>query len=219
VQQVSDMHDAVTFAKTLKPRIDDTKICVWGIGHSGGMGIMATALDPRVAAAIIVMPFTSGSNDKAIFPMERVWAERENQSGETEYQKIWPDSKAEALSDPPTTLLNGLDAWEFIDAARDMTKKARGEGMPNQLSLQSFYHIGSVDPMNFIHLIAPRPLLYLAAETDTLTGPVEWHREVFARAGKPSEFVLLKDHHLATYVGETFETNVAKQIDFLKRHL
>ena len=91
--------------------------------------------------------------------------------------------------------------------------------MPNELSLQSFYHIARVDPRNFIRLIAPRPLLYIAAELDKLTGPVALHKEVFGLAGEPKEFVELRNHHLATYFGETFKENVGRQIEFLKTWL
>lgn len=46
--------------------------------------------------------------------------------------------------------------------------------------------------------IAPRYLLYLAAEEDPLTAPQHEHRYVF-------------NHHLATYYGEPFEAGVAAE--------
>lgn len=56
MQQVEDNHDAVSFAQSLAPTIDPKKIAIWGIGHGGGMSIIAAALDPRIAAALIIMP-------------------------------------------------------------------------------------------------------------------------------------------------------------------
>lgn len=91
--------------------------------------------------------------------------------------------------------------------------------MPNELSLQSFYHISEIDPGNSIERIAPLALLYLAATEDPVTGPIEEHKKVFQRAGEPKEFVTLNDVHIANYFGKSFEANVAAQIDFLKRHL
>ena len=86
MKQVEDLHDAVTYAQILSPAIDPNRTGVWGIGHSGGMSMIAAALDPRVKAAVIVMPWTSGSADSKFFPMERVWANRTAQR--TEHVKI-----------------------------------------------------------------------------------------------------------------------------------
>jgi hypothetical protein len=85
--------------------------------------------------------------------------------------------------------------------------------------LQSFYHISNVEPSQYVHKISPRALLYLAAVEDALTGPLEHHKKVFEKAGQPKEFVVLRNHHISNYFGESFEENVGLQIDFLKRHL
>jgi uncharacterized protein len=181
------------------------------------MSMVAAALDPRIAAAIIVMPFTSGANDVQFFPMDKVWANRAAQK--TEYIPIWPSTLEQAEDKLATTLLSGHDAWDFIAKARDVTLKQRNEPMPNQLSLQSFYHISRIDPKEYISRISPRPLLYIAAEVDKLTGPIAMHKAIFETAKEPKEFVELKNHHLATYFGDTFKVNVAKQVDFMKRHV
>jgi hypothetical protein len=59
----------------------------------------------------------------------------------------------------------------------------------------------------------------LVAVEDALTGPLENHKTVFEKAGQPKEFVVLKNHHISNYSGESFKENVGLQIDFLKRHL
>lgn len=97
--------------------------------------------------------------------------------------------------------------------------ETRREPMPNQLLPQSFYHISRIDPLKYIHLIAPRPLLYIAAEVDKLTGPLGMHQEIFEMPGEPKVVLVLENHHLATYSGETFKVNVGKQVDFLREWL
>lgn len=213
------MHDAVTFARTvLKNRVNGNKIAVWGIGHSGGLAMIAAALDPRIAAALILMPFTSGINESQVFPMDKVWENRTARNG-SRYVPVWPSTGEEGTQAQPRTLLSGSDAWDFIKACREMTMRVRGVPMPSEMSLQSFYHISRIEPRVYLPMIAPRPLLYITAEVDKLTGPIARHREIFETAGEPKEFVTLKDHHLATYVGETFAVNVGKQVDFLRTHL
>jgi len=59
----------------------------------------------------------------------------------------------------------------------------------------------------------------LAAAEDALIGHLGNHKKVFEEARQPKEFIVLKNHHLANYFGESFEENVASQIDFLKRLL
>ena len=58
-----------------------------------------------------------------------------------------------------------------------------------------------------------------AAQEDPLTGPLEAHKEVFAKAGKNAEFKVLTPHHLATYFDDAFERSIGVQIEFLTRTL
>ena len=87
------------------------------------------------------------------------------------------------------------------------------------ISLQSFYHISNIEPRDYITKISPRPLLYLAADVDPLTGPIENHKLIFDKAGEPKEFATLYPDHIATYFGEAFEKSVARQIEFLNKTL
>ncbi|CAD6553481.1 hypothetical protein LMG28140_05297 [Paraburkholderia metrosideri] len=81
MQQAADYHDAITAAMNL-PGVDRNKICLWGIGHSGGAAMIAGADEPRVAAIVLNMPFQSGAYDAANFPpglLQQVWKDREAQ--------------------------------------------------------------------------------------------------------------------------------------------
>ena len=196
---------------------------------------MIAANDPRLSAVVLVMPFTSGARDAKAFPkgiLESAWADREatakawdelgnpgtDTRPEIKYVTLWAESKENALGSGPQNFLTGIDAYNFITEARQRSDKA-GTPSINKLSLQSFYYISNIEPANYIHKISPCPLLYLAATTDVLTGPIEDHKEVFGRAGEPKEFVTLNNHHIANYFGDSFEENVSKQVEFLKKYL
>lgn len=135
--------------------------------------------DPFIKAVVLVMPFTSGAYDAKNYPrriIERVWAEREarllgKQDGET-YLSVWDGSKEDALGDRGQTLLHGEVAYDFISGAKAMSDAA-GTPWENKKTLQSFYHIAKVEPRDHIDKISPRPLLYLAATTDAISGPFE----------------------------------------------
>lgn len=224
VKQAEDMHDAVLFARSL-PEIDGGRIAVWGIGHSSGACMIVAGDDPYVKAVILMMPFFSGGLDAGNYPdgMEaRIRAERErlvsDPAAKAEYIQVWDNSAAEAASGRGQILLHGPEAWGFVSGAKKLSDVA---GMPweNKMTLMSLYDIAKVEPRDHIWKIAPRPLLYLAASVDALSGPVEKQRMVSERAGEPKAFVELKEHHLANYEGELFEENGRMQLEFLGTHL
>jgi uncharacterized protein len=224
-QQAEDYHDAVTAAMAL-PGVDPDRIGIWGIGHSGGAAMMSAGDDPRVKVAVLHMPFVSGALDASNFPagtLARAWRDREETAASpgraTTYVTLWPDSLENARGEAgERTFLTGEDAWNFISGGLKRSEPA-GTPWENKITLQSFYHLARAEPRDFIGRISPRPLLYLAAETDLISGPLELHKEVFGRTGENAEFKVLRPHHLATYFGEPFEENIAVQLEFLRRKL
>jgi len=171
------------------------------------------------------MPFTSGTRDSTNWPvgiMERVYAERERLSKEPdtkpEYLQAWDSSDAEAEGERGDILIHGPIPWKFANGARQLSSKA-GTPWENRLALQSLYHIAKVEPQDHIHKISPRPMLYLAATIDPLSGPLEAQKVVFQRAKEPKQFVQLQSDHLANYNAPEFDINVQAQIDFLKKNL
>jgi uncharacterized protein len=225
LQQAEDYHDAVTAAMSL-PGVEPARVAIWGVGHSGGATMIAAASETRVKALILNMPFQSGSLDAKAFPpglLHKVWADREKQtsSGDPEptYVMLWPESLANARGEEgEPTFLTGEVVWNFISGA---IKRSQAAGTPweNKLTLQSFYHLSRIEPRLWIPMIAPEKLLYVAAEQDPITGPLEVHRAVFATAQPGAEFVVVKPDHLGTYFGEAFDDALKVQVDFLKRKL
>ena len=191
---------------------------------------MIAGNDPRLSAVVLVMPFTSGAADAAAFPkdiLDEAWKDRaatakywmeKGRQLPTTYVQLWNSSLDEAEGNGKQPFLAGPVPYNFITKARKRSDKA-GTPSDNLISLQSFYHISNVEPRHYVAKISPRSLLYLAAEVDPLTGPIENHKQIFAEAGEPKEFATLYPDHIATYFGNAFEASVAKQIEFLKRAL
>ncbi len=75
-------------------------------------------------------------------------------------------------------MLSGQPAFDFISGALARSQAAKTPWQ-NQLSLQSIYHLAAAEPRDHYRCIAPRHVLYLAAETDPLTAPPAQHRAVF----------------------------------------
>lgn len=98
LQQAEDYIDAVSYVRSL-PGVDPNRVAIWGIGHSGGASLIATANDPRLKAVLAVMPCTSGKLDAAAFPpgtLEKAFSDREtktqNDSSVPTYVQLWPAS-------------------------------------------------------------------------------------------------------------------------------
>jgi hypothetical protein len=108
--------------------------------------------------------------------------------------------------------------WNFISGAvaRSAAAKTPWE---SEFALQSFYHLSSIEPRLHVPRIASEKLLYIAAESDPVTGTLAEQRAVFETAKQGGEFAIVKPDHLATYFGQPFEEANAVQIDFLKRKL
>ncbi|KAH8901565.1 alpha/beta-hydrolase [Thozetella sp. PMI_491] len=224
MQQAEDYHDAVLFVRSLS-EIDSARIAIWGIGHSGGASMIAAGDDPYIKAVILLMPFISGSWDSTNWPagiMERVYAERERLTkepdAEPEYIQAWDSSDAEAAGERGDIIIHGEVPWGFARGGRELSDKA-GTLWQNRLGLQSLYHIAKVEPRHYIDKISPRPMLYLAATIDPLSGPLEAQKAAFSNAKEPKQFVELQSDHLSNYNSPLFDVNVQAQIDFLNKVL
>lgn len=74
--EAEDYSAAVTFARTLSPVVDPSRVVLWGIGHSGGAAATAAAMDSRIKGAMLVIPSLS---DVGRFPQDlvnKMWEQR-----------------------------------------------------------------------------------------------------------------------------------------------
>lgn len=187
--------------------------------------MIAAGDDPYIKTVILVMPFFSGALDAQNFPagtMDRVRAEREKLISdphvEPQYVQVWDNSAKEAEGERGQILLHGEVPWGFAHGARQLSDAAKTP-WENKLALQSLYDISKIEPQDYIHKISPRPMLYLAATIDPISGPLELQKAAFDKANEPKEFVQLDSDHLANYKPPVFDVNVKAQIDFLRRHM
>ena len=232
LQQADDYHDAVSYVCSLAPAVNPERIAIWGIGHSGGASIMAAAEDSRIKAAIFEMPFTSGRLDAKSMPqgyLEEARREREEHVTVAHHKSthipVWDDSMEQACSGDSEDgagrrpWLHGEGLYGFISGGIDRSRAA-GTPWENKITLQSLYQISRVEPEDWIARIeAPRSFLYIAADTDILTGELSNHQRVFARSKNPNAmFVQTGKSHADNYFGN-WEVCVQKQVSYLKRVL
>ena len=225
LRQAEDYHDAVIFAGGL-PEIDGARICIWGIGHSGGASTIAAADDPNIKAVILMMPWLSGRRDAAGFPpgaMDEMWNERRelcrgsSTAKDLKFIQVWNKDQTEAEGERGNILIHGPMPYEFSAGLRKLSDAA-GTPWENRLSLRSLYCIKRSDPKDYMRRIRV-PCLHLAASEDVLTGTLEEHKAAFETGNEPHEFVQLPTHHVGNYFDDAFEEGTKAQIAFLKKHL
>ncbi|MGJ4899632.1 alpha/beta hydrolase [Bradyrhizobium oligotrophicum] len=215
MQQLADYRDAITFAMTL-PRVDPRRIGAWGSSYGGGVAIQAAAIDQRIRCVAVQVSFLSGG---------AIWSHIPAETKAQLSQLFVGERLARAAGEPPMTMqvvaqdpattpciLGTLDAYDWCMEAAKISPLWR-----NEVTVRSLELTFSFEPVAFLHRIAPRPLMLIAAEGDMLM-PIEASREAFARAGEPKQFVSLPCGHFAPYV-EHFERSSSAARDWFRSHL
>jgi fermentation-respiration switch protein FrsA (DUF1100 family) len=203
--QVHDMRDVVTRALSLDC-VDPARVALWGTSFSGGVAIIAGAVDRRVAAVIAQAPFVSGSAtlDRMVPAaaqhqlFEAFRAERSRLQGGGEPTLI-PISKPGEESYAWTSVA-GVDC-----------------GYVNNVTLLTQELVLEFEPIDFIHRVSPRPLLMIVARADTRT-PTDLQLEAFARAREPKQIVFYEGGHYAPYL-ERLEETADHALRFLQAQL
>jgi fermentation-respiration switch protein FrsA (DUF1100 family) len=214
--QVSDFRDAITFALGL-PGVDATKVGVWGSSYGGGVAIQAAALDKRIACVAVQVPFLSGGNIWSHIPPE----------AQQQLSALFAHERAARATGQPVQLIPVVTANPergelCVLGTREsyewsMEKAAKAPNWRNEVTLRSLELTFSFEPASYIHQVAPRPLLIVGAEGDTLM-PIEGTRAVFDRAGEPKRFVTIPCGHFGPY-DDCFEQSSGAARDWFVEHL
>ena len=209
-RQLRGYRDAVSFVRTL-PGLDVSKIALWGSSFSGGHVLCAGALDPRVTCVVSQAPFISGSGllglreDLAEFEA-RLFAERHARSAGAPPTLIPVTAPGDGLAALP-----GDDAHDYFASTNSPTWK-------NEVTFSSFEAVRAYEPAWWIDKLAPRPLLMIVAQDDTVT-PTAHAEAAFQRAWEPKRLVHVPGGHFDVYVGAGFDQAVGEMLAFFKAHL
>ena len=196
-EQHDDTRAALAWISS-QPSVDATRIGLWGSSYSGGHAIVVGALDPRVKVVVAQAP----ALDIAGSFLAMVGAEgfagylgllaqdHEARNGGHpggQIPVVAPENEPSVLATP--------DSYTWFSAS--------ASGAPNWLNLTSLESVARMveyKPASFIHLVAPKPLLLIAAINDSLI-PIAQVREAFASAGEPKKLIELDSGHFDVYPG------------------
>ena len=204
-QQVADMRDAVSYARTL-PGIDPARIGLWGTSFAGGHVLVVGALDRRVKCVVSQVPLVAGYDTLLSWVGEANWDKLQARFAE--------DRDARYRGEPPRVTRParpGDQTWEWVSAIGAENR------YPKEITQRSLENLGGYEPAGFIARIAPTPLLMILATEDTQT-PYAGQRAAFELAGEPRQLLLLDGRHYDPYT--TLFTPAAEAArDWFLRHL
>lgn len=190
-EQVEDAHDVIGFLSA-REDIDPSRIALWRSSFSGGIALVAGAVDPRIKVVICQVPFVSGIATRKKLShdlLSQIFANRaQTTSLDPNYIPVFPDSLEQAQTQPQATVLGTEECWHH-----NQRVEANGIRKENKITVQSLFHTIRSEPCAFIPEISPNP--------------------------KPKELHQFDCGHFDVYLGETFEKNISAQVSFLKKYL
>lgn len=211
LRQVQDARAAVACLQG-QSEADPQRVALWGTSFGGAVVLQAAALDPAVHAVVASVPVTDGAAWLRAVNSDLEWAAlrarldadrlRRAATGSSEIVPV-------AAVRPPAP---------GPDPDRDAFFARYGEhAPPRELPLECVQAVLDFAPARLAGLIAPRPLLLVAAPADT-TVPLAQAEAAHAAAREPKRLALLPPDvsHFAVYDGAARDLVVAETVAWLR---
>ncbi len=208
-EQVQDIRNSITFMETLDI-VDPERIGLWGTSYGGANVIYTAGVDARAKCVVAQVGFGDGGRRIRERPPEETAPIRQMIANERRQRVLTGKS---AMVDPFMILADAESKAFFESAAKDLDR------LKTQITLETLESTLEYCPEDVADRIAPRALLLIAAELDTVTPPGEF-RSVYAKAGEPKKLVVLEGvRHYEIYSGEPLERSAKEAIDWYREHL
>jgi len=216
-EQQEDYRNAITWLAQ-QPMVDADRIGAWGTSYSGGHVIYLAAFDRRIKVAVAQAPaigtwrsiVAQHGVDALRMMLSLTTADRE-----ARYPGEEPHYMPVVAPPEQPSVLGTPDAYEwFVTGGTELAPAWR-----NEVTIESVEQLVEYDPAASIELIAPTPLLIVAAENDTLI-PISSVREAYGRAGEPKALKVVPCGHFDIYHDEPFYSEVlAAELDWFRTYL
>lgn len=207
--QVQDVRNSITFMQTLD-NVDPERIALWGTSYGAANVIYTAGIDDRAKCVVAQVGFGDGGRRVKQRPPEELAPLRHMIANERRTRVLTGQS---TMVDPFVILADAESKAFFEEHAKALPR------LKTQVTLETLESILEYEPEAVADRIAPRALLLIAAERDTVTPPDEF-RSVYARAGEPRKLVVLEGiRHYDIYSGAPLERSAAEAIGWFREHL
>ena len=216
VAQRRDYSHAITFARCL-PGIDPHRIGVWGTSYTGGLVIIAAALDRRIKCVVSQVPYLhAGATMDLVMLLE----------GRRDFEQMLETERC-ALAAGKTPSLTSVCSDDETKPPHSATRLswayfnhylASGRAQwPNTVTVRSLELRLDYDALGAIARVTPTPLLMIVASEDTIT-PTPIALAAYAAAHEPKQLLLIPGHHYRPYI-EAFTQSSQAARDWFVQHL
>jgi fermentation-respiration switch protein FrsA (DUF1100 family) len=215
-EQHDDLRAAIAWLSRF-PGVDAGRIGLWGTSYSGGHALFVGSLDPRVKCVVAQAPAIS---------VARSLVGLAGHTGFEQYLGLFAADHAARNAGAPggrvpvvapagePSVLSTPDSYEWF-----MRTGAEAGTWINETSIESVARMAEYMPASLIGIVAPKPLLLIAGEHDSLI-PIGQVREVRAAAPAPAELVEFPCGHFDFYTGMPYHAQAAaKAAEWFRRHL
>lgn len=216
VAQMRDYGHAITYARS-RAEIDPERIGVWGTSYTGGLVLIAAALDRRIKCVVSQVPFISGYETMLqVMPIE----------ARTQfYDMLYRERQSIAAGQPPSTVTICTDDPAKPPSAPgrrtylyfESHAQKKNLNWQNKVTIRSLELRLEYEASPYIDRVSPTPLLMIVADNDTIT-PTDISLRAFERALQPKKLVLIRGDHYNPYLDE-FDQSCEAARDWLVLHL
>jgi fermentation-respiration switch protein FrsA (DUF1100 family) len=215
-QQIRDYRHAITYATTLD-EVDNERVGVWGSSYSGGHVLVVAAIDRRVKAVVSQGSLVNGvENFRRLVRPDLIPGFREQFDADrlARFNGEAPAMVPVVDEDPlaPSALPTPDSYVWFTESGKTIAPSWK-----NEVTLRSVELLSEYTPEDYIHLIAPTPLLLIPADNDVLT-PTDLTIAAYAKAREPKRIEIVPGGHFDIYTkGFDISSGLAK--DWFLQHL
>lgn len=215
-QQISDWRRVISYLEAL-PRVDATRLGIWGTSYAGGHAIVLGATDSRLRVVSVQVPIISGYEQslRRIPPDARAAQQaffNEDERGqlrgeEPKRQRVVSLDSTERAAYRSQDMIDFHEAYEIPD----------GVEHGDTITVRSSRLAQMYEPGLWIPRIGPKPLLMVVARDDVIT-PTDLALAAFERAVEPKRLKLIDRGHFDAYRSE-FEQSSSAACDWFVEHL
>jgi hypothetical protein len=214
MNQVEDIRNAITYLET-RPEVDPKRIGLHGIGGTGGAhAVYVAGVDERVKCAVSNTAFADGSEWLRYMRRRHEWTALLNRVEEVRRHRVLTGE--DELIEP----VGGVEALMVESPHRKEVapKAAIIHKLPSRIPFRCLEALLDYRPLDVVHKISPRAIMWIAVERDVTT-PEESIIRMYECAGSPKRLVLQKDvEHYHAY-DRYFEDVIAQILDWYGRYL
>lgn len=214
LEQAQNAYDAVTYLETVDG-VEPERIGVYGSSFGGANAIWSAAFDPRMKVVVSAVGVHDGARWLRSVRSASDWFEFRDRVRDDARQRVRTGEK---------NMIYRYDVYPN-DPAVDkpqMTVEEHGAEDVTHVDMESVDACLRYKPDWVVDRIAPRPVLFIAAEYDTIVPPEEV-TATYENCGEPKKLVMLdgaRHNHVYEFSNTAyFEIVASETVDWYRMHL